>query len=184
MANNRLRVAVEDRFIIFNLREDSTMLPEGNLLDDFVSILRAFTGTYKMLCDWSKLHSVTYDVANFVSNLSRSTGATILARSSDVHVIGQALSNDAPMLEVGSRRLPVQFRPIEIEMFDSRLSSWDLGSRCRGGRGLEIIKGIRKSKLHFRSSRRQGPVALPSACDTRVGAQFIAHRIYDADVLQ
>jgi hypothetical protein len=126
MVNNRLRVAVEDRFIIFNLREDSTMLPEGNLLDDFVSILRAFTGTYKVLCDWSKLRGVTYDVADFVSNLSVSTGATILARSSDVHVIRQALGNDAPILEVGSRRLPVQFRPIEIEMFDSRLSSWDL----------------------------------------------------------
>jgi integrase len=39
---NRLRIAVEDRFIVIRLREDATLLPEGTLLDNIADFRRTF----------------------------------------------------------------------------------------------------------------------------------------------
>lgn len=93
---NRLKIAVEDRFIILKLRQDKALLPEGDLLDFIAPYLGSFDETYSILCDWRGLQNVTHDVIDFVELLCREFGATILAEHKDVDEIHSCLGSQSP----------------------------------------------------------------------------------------
>lgn len=116
---NRLRVAVEDRFVILKLREDKALLPDGGMLERLIAALGSFNRSYKILCHWSGLKNVTNDVRDFVDVLCSDYKATILAGPRDIPVIRETFLSNLPILQIKSGYFPLKYAEIDLDFFES-----------------------------------------------------------------
>lgn len=111
----RLRIAVEDRFIIVRLNEEKAILPEGNVLETIAETLGSFSSSYNILCDWRGLKDVTGDVVEVVRSLCYDHDARIIARPGDVGVIEDCF--EAPILQVKNDFSRLNYSDIPLSPF-------------------------------------------------------------------
>jgi hypothetical protein len=118
VVRNRLRIAVEDRFILIRLREDKALLPEGNLLDKIAETLGSLSSEYNILCDWRGLQDVTEDVKDMIDLLCYRYDARIIAKPSELSFIKDNFRKSLPILQVKSVPYRLNYTDIDFGEFD------------------------------------------------------------------
>lgn len=115
---NRLRMAVEDRFILLGLNEETALLPEGNTLERVGDTLGLFCSNYDILCDWSGLKYVTEDVKDVIDVLCNLNPGRIIATDADLEIIRKTFKRLPPIFRVKSAPNDFNYINLNLDYFD------------------------------------------------------------------
>lgn len=122
---NRLRIAIEDQFVVLKLNEQRALLPEDEVLDRFVQTILTFMPSYSLVCDLRKINKlelvndlgeVTSDVSEVVNSLTE-YGAYTIAEHEDIELIDYNFTKDLKIWQVQSKKLPLKFNEINLLPF-------------------------------------------------------------------
>jgi hypothetical protein len=114
---NRLRMAVEDRFILIRLREDKALLPDGFVLENIAETLSSLSASYSILCDWRGLRYVTNDVIEVIAWLC-AHGAQVIATPDEAFYIQDNFRYPPPILQVKKDVLRLKYKEINLLPFE------------------------------------------------------------------
>jgi len=128
---DRLRLSVEDRFIIINLNETNAMLPEGTMAFHIAATLSSFCPQYTIVCDARELSSVTSDVWELVKALSVYK-PYILCYEENLPWLEFELNKDITFFPVKKRDLPINYNELNLIPFDPD-SKFYLSPKVRNG---------------------------------------------------
>jgi hypothetical protein len=123
---NKLKVAVEDRFIVLRLKEDKAILPEGLLLENLTDTLAKLSGKYDILCDWRGLNQITNDVTELLELLSEIQNTSIIAKPEEADLIRDYFPEHSHILEVKSDSTLLNYESLSLEYFDDNSSIIDI----------------------------------------------------------
>ena len=110
-----LHVAVEDRFLVVDLRLRKRLLPEGEIAEAIAGILRSLAGEYTILFDARGQWDLTKDAVALYETL-RVPGSWVLVRPQEAEFVQGSLGRHSKLLQVMPGPLPVRYS--EALVFD------------------------------------------------------------------
>ncbi len=113
----RLRVAVEDRFLVICLREERALLPEQETLHSILAAARSLDSGIQILCDLRGLRTIYNDITETLKVMVEH-GAQLLAPSRDIAFLQSELGGTVDILPVSGQAIPMRFADLPLLPFD------------------------------------------------------------------
>jgi Domain of unknown function (DUF4263) len=113
----RLRISVEDRFVVLALREEHAMLPEQETIASILAALFSVDPQLQIVCDLRGVRTIYNDVSEAVEVLV-DHGAQLLGSDQDVRLLNREFGTKINALAVADQIVPLRFAPLALLPFE------------------------------------------------------------------
>lgn len=160
---DRLRFAIEDRFLILNLWEPTAMLPTGSMLEDLVRLLGTFRPGYSLVCDARDVETVTTDLVEFLDVIADFEPTILVGKSIEAEIRDELRCRRSTQLP--GQILPLRSHPPNFEFVDLPIpppppGTYHIGPHLEGRwedmrRKIDVVSPL--TELEFRLLQNAWP---------------------------
>lgn len=111
-----VKIAIEDKFIILQLNEESSLLPQGDVLKKLGDILEYFSSQYQILCDFRDVNIITNDLIEFIEEFSF-RNAKLLVDKKNEHFFKENVNSHMGIFPVNNSSTNFNYSKVNLELF-------------------------------------------------------------------